>query len=88
MDFAKRYHHSNQVLRIELARASRNFEANPFNEFAQDFVATLYHEIRKANLYEGKGAQLWANLNWLKVGDKVSKEFFKCLHPPIHRSQF
>ena len=75
-------------MRTELARASRNLEANPFNETTQDFVATLHHEIRKADLYEAKGAQIQARLNWLKVGDRVSKEFFKNLHPIIHRSQF
>lgn len=75
-------------MRIELARASQNLEANPFNESTQAFGATLHHEIKKVDLYEAKDAQIQAHLNYLKVGDRVSKEFFKCLHPPIHRSQF
>lgn len=58
VEFAKRCHHSNQVMRIELARASHNLKANPFNEYAQAFLATLHHEIRKVDLYEAKGAQI------------------------------
>jgi len=29
-----------------------------------------------------------AKMNLLKVGDTISKDFFKCLRPPIHATQF
>lgn len=88
VEFAKRHRCSNQVMRIGLARASRNLEANHFNESTEAFIVILRHKIIKVDLYEAKGTQLRACLNQLNVGDRVSKEFFKCLRPPIHRSQF
>lgn len=65
------------MIRSKLASVSKFLEAHPFSPLAQAQVATLCHEIRKANLYEAKGAQLKVRLKWLKVGDRVSKEFFK-----------
>ena len=57
VEFTKSCYHSNQVMRIELAQASCNLEANPFNESSQAFIIALHHEIRKAGHYEAKGTQ-------------------------------
>lgn len=42
----------------------------------------------KLTCMKKKGDQIRAKLNWLKVEDKVYKELFKCIHPPIHATQF
>lgn len=76
------------ALRTNLIRTSKVIEKNPFNHFVPAQVAALLHEIRKFDLYEAKEAQLKARFKWLKVGDRVTKDFFKRLGPPIHSTQF
>jgi len=42
----------------------------------QSHIAQLKHKLKLMELYETNGAQIKAQLNWLKIGDKVTKEFF------------
>lgn len=44
--------------------------------------------MQKIDLYEAKGVQLNARLSWLKLGDRVFKEFFKRLRPSVHATRF
>lgn len=63
-------------------------EINPFNLVVQAHAAKLRQKVQKVDLYEAKGAQLKTRLSWLKVVDRVFKEFFKRLCPPVHTTQF
>ena len=75
-------------MQSELSKAYLRLEASPFNSIAQSQVSSIRHELKKVDLYEAKGAQLRARMHWLKVGDRVTKEFFQRLKPPAQHSQF
>lgn len=52
-------------------------ELSPFNPDLQTHMVKIQHELRLVDLYEAKGAQLKDLMHWLKVGDRISKDFFK-----------
>lgn len=60
----------------------------PFDTFLQIHVAKIHYELKIIEMYEAKGAHIQYRLHWLKIGDRVSKEFFQRLRPPRKSTQF
>lgn len=79
---------SNCTLRELFEHDSLHLESNSMNIPLQQKVATVWHELRKIEFYEAKGAQIRAHLQYLKIDDWVSKEFFQRVRTQRFITQF